>query len=688
MLVQLSLSGSDRTATFPTKASLLSFFQQRRMTDTFRRHLRDVFVRAHKRSVPAESSSTGSRGRRLGVVPLLGQGIADRRRPYGHQVEAWERLDGLRRARGAEKRRGLLVLPTGAGKTFTMVAWLLEQLAKDPSLRVLWIADQQELVEQAARGFAEHASTMPARTSRTLRVIHGGANASSALGDDQLDIACITRQSLLGKSFDITAQRRLTSFMQRPCVVVIDEAHHAVAPTYRRMLKFVRDRSPSAVIVGLTATPWPSGFGMTALLNETFPERVSDVQVRDLVRDGVLARPVFHTIETGESVSLSSEEVNQIAGRDVPPSVLRRLDRAHRNETIVDAWIGRRSEWGKTLVFACDIEHADNLGIAFEAADVPTTVLHSRSETRRDEVLADFRRAKGPAVLVSVGMLLEGVDVPDARTAFLTRPTTSRILMRQMIGRVLRGEAGGGEALAHVVDLRDRWTDDVDILAPVELPGLPAVATGDEDGQGEHRLPPVRDELTDEPLGEDILRRIERAYEELRVGLPHSSALTSTELVGFYELGHLNVPVFDHAQDRWTALIRSEVADGRLDVRSPVELFDDLPVPRPVRADIWEVVNFCRSQQVEPPLVEVRSTFSVRAIGLEILDAGPMTEAQKASHLRESYERTLARSAFFSFQQFYEAVQQEILALTGVTGNLANPALLTCGGCDRHALVS
>jgi Type III restriction enzyme, res subunit len=126
VLVQLSLSGSDRTATFSTKTSLLDFFQQRRMTDTFRRHLRDAFVRVHKRSVPVETSSTGSRGRRQEVVHLLGHGIADRRRPYEHQIEAWQRLDGLKRARSAEKRRGLVVLPTGAGKTFTMVAWLLK----------------------------------------------------------------------------------------------------------------------------------------------------------------------------------------------------------------------------------------------------------------------------------------------------------------------------------------------------------------------------------------------------------------------------------------------------------------------------------------------------------------------------------------------------------------------------------
>jgi superfamily II DNA or RNA helicase len=456
-------------------------------------------------------------------------------------------------------------------------------------------------------------------------------------------------------------------------VVVVDEAHHAVAPTYRQLLEVIQEFAPSTILVGMTATPWPSGFGMTRRLHEIFPTKLAEVQVRDLVKSGVLARPIFHTVSTGQTVELDADELRQMVGRDVPPAVLRRLDRRARNSTIVGAWVGRSEYWGKTLVFACDIEHADHLGELFATEGVDVTVVHSRAEVERGSALARFRTSTGPSVLVSVGMLLEGVDVPDARTAFLTRQTKSRILMRQMVGRVLRGEAGGGEAIAHVVDLRDRWDADIDVLAPVELPGLGGEATSTQDGP--HVLPPVLDERTGEPLGEDVLRGIERAYAELRkhVPLPHAAALESTTLVGFYELGELNVPVFDHARPTWDELIASELKSGSTGVRSPLTLFGDLPVPRPTKSDVDSVVEFVCSQETEPVLVEVTSRMSVRHLALELLGLGPMTEAGRIDWLRTKYESTLARSAYFSFQAFFEAVQQEILGLSGATENGPDP---------------
>lgn len=437
-------------------------------------------------------------------------------------------------ARTSSKRAGLLVLPTGAGKTFTMVAWLLRQLGQDPSLRLLWLADQQELVDQSARAFADHAATLPVGKSRVLRVVHGGAGSASTLGDADVDVLCATRQSVLGGGFAEPAQRRIAAFLTRPTIVIVDEAHHAVSPTYRRLLDVIQETAPTTLLVGLTATPWPRGADMTALLRERFPVVIAEVQTRDLVKSGVLATPQLHTVPTGETLDLTEEQVRQIAGRDVPPSVLRSLDRESRNHLIVDAWLERQDEWGKTLVFACDIEHADHLGSLFNAAGVAATVLHSRAEVDRGEELARFRSAKGNAVLVSVGMLLEGVDVPDARTAFLTRPTSSPIVLRQMIGRVLRGVAGGGEEIAHVVDLRDRWSQDVDVLSPVNIADLPG-QVHTQDG-GEHRLPPVRDELTDEPIPEDVLERIARAYRDIHAAFPYAGALESTDLVGFYDL--------------------------------------------------------------------------------------------------------------------------------------------------------
>jgi hypothetical protein len=94
--------------------------------------------------------------------------------------------------------------------------------------------------------------------------------------------------------------------------------------------------------------------------------------------------------------------------------------------------------------------------------------LHSESPDRAG-TLDWFRQSKDKAVLVSVGMLTEGVDLPDAQTAFLARPTTSRILLRQMIGRVLRGKKSGGGEFAHVVYFQDDWGNFADVLEPPEV---------------------------------------------------------------------------------------------------------------------------------------------------------------------------------------------------------------------------
>jgi superfamily II DNA or RNA helicase len=215
----------------------------------------------------------------------------------------------------------------------------------------------------------------------------------------------------------------------------------------------------------------------------------------------VLARPIHHTVDTGERIELTREELAALGGADLPANVLRRLDADHRNEIIVDTWLARSSEWGKTLVFAVDIEHADRLHERFLARGAEALVVHSRSTTSRHDVLEDFRAARGPCVLVSVGMLTEGVDLPDARTVFLARPTASRMLMRQMIGRVLRGSLSGGDDIAHVVDVRDQWADDVEIVASVEIPDSgPVREDAPIPGEPQHRLLPVVDELSGEPV--------------------------------------------------------------------------------------------------------------------------------------------------------------------------------------------
>ncbi len=670
--LQLTLSGPDRSMLPATKAERLAFLARRRGTDNFHRLVRAHFVRRHKVEGEAAPTTT-TRQRGSGLAELIGTGALERRQPYPHQSDAWDQLTSLAEQTSDRNRRGLVVLPTGAGKTFTAVSWLLRRLGDDPTLRVLWIADRQELVEQAALAFAEHAGTMPPDATRRLHVVHGGASPASVLGGDEVDVVCTTRQYLMGQGLDAAGEARLRAFFSRPCVVVVDEVHHAVSPSYRRLLNFIWDVAPRTSTLGLTATPWPSGHSMTQLLHQMFPTEVIKVEVREMVKTGVLARPVFHTVCTGQHVKVDRDELKQAVGRDIPASVLSRLDRLSRNEFIVNTWLSRQDEWGKTLVFACSIEHADRLGAIFGDAGVQTTVVHSASEVDRSRALREFRAYRGACVLVSVGMLLEGVDVPDARTAFLARPTTSRIVMRQMIGRVLRGPAAGGEDLAHIVDVRDRWDDDIDVLAPVEVPIEGATLENTESDDRRH-LPPVRAD-DGEPIGEDVIRRIEKAYAEIRtrVPFPHVAALSSTQLVGFYALTDLNVPVFDHAQAAWEELVAWALGQATLDVRSAIDLFDDLPVPRPTRSDVDAVVQEVRSQQLEPVLAEVRHTFSVRRVAETLFATGAMTEREKVDWLRVRYESSLARSSYPSFQGFCEAVQHELLGLTGAIVNVGDP---------------
>ena len=103
-------------------------------------------------------------------------------------------------------------------------------------------------------------------------------------------------------------------------------------------------------------------------------------------------------------------------------------------------------------------------------------------------------------------------------------------------------------------------------------------------------------------------------------------------------------------------MIAEEVAGGGY-VR-PVEMFDDLPIPQPVASDVRAVIEYCRAQRVAPPLAPVRASMSISAIVHDLRSAGPLEEGERMSRLRAAYETSLARSAFGSFHQFYDAVQQ------------------------------
>ena len=144
----------------------------------------------------------------------------------------------------------------------------------------------------------------------------------------------------------------------------------------------------------------------------------------------------------------------------------------------MDTYIKKQNQYGQTICFAINKVHAIHLSTLFNKAgikadyivsdvkDSVTGVRISREENQRK--LAEYRMGK-LKVLVNVNILTEGVDLPQTKTVFLARPTVSTILMTQMIGRALRGEAAGGTSAAYIVSFIDNWNEHIAWVNPDSL---------------------------------------------------------------------------------------------------------------------------------------------------------------------------------------------------------------------------
>lgn len=658
----LSVAGRERLRRSDER--LTAFVKERNLTENFKVNLRKAFIQAHKSLQPSRQGKAGhgSTERPSGATVLHGQKEKATRRPYPHQVEARASLDRLIRDREPEERRGLIVLPTGAGKTETVTGWLTKQMTAEPRLRVLWLAHQQELLEQAARSLLVAGRIETPDFTRRMRIISSAGAAASVLVEEELDVALVTWQTL--DSGWEQKRSKLRRFLTRgPAIVVVDEAHHAAAPGYQRILGAIAGW-PDLALIGLTATPWPGRDGATLRLIKTFPVEIIRRSVEQMHADGILAVPILHTVDSGQILTLSDSEKKSAARTDLPPNVLSRLRTPARDQLLVRVWKERRAEWGKSLVFATGKAHADHLGSELAGAGADVRVLHSSTPEHPAKILDWFRKHRGDAVLVSVGMLTEGVDLPDAETAFLVRPTTSRVLLRQMIGRVLRGPEAGGAEFANVVHLRDQWSNFDEVLSPAELVGLGATkADNPKPGGPQYRLPPVLDEGTEVPIAEDVLEQIRRMYSKRATALPLDPASSSTRLIGYYALDDINVPVMEHQQDGYERLIRRALSGKGFQGTPALSFFDDDHPPYPTQRALDWVLDYVRTMKLSPPLQPVTASVSPVRVARKLRDEPAMSDPDREQWLLKVYERTLARLAYETFEHFEEAVERELREL-------------------------
>ncbi len=339
----------------------------------------------------------------------------------------------------APGKRLRITVGTGGGKTRIANDWILEH-ARREKLKVLWVTKDWALLRQASsdlcrrrHGAAQRLGYVGTKGARLLGALSERANA---------DVVYTTVHTWRSRKDDDFARARFDA-------VIIDESHWGEGKrAYRDLYNRYRDR---AVFIGLTATP-REGTGFT-LVGEAYGyTRLADL--------GWLARPI-HDPPVNTGFEWSPGRSTSHGDFDRPSlAKLARCDK--RNRLIVESFVRGREKYGKTLVFACDIEHACKLASSLKNHGVSATELHHRM-TAEEQQSAIRRFSEGSTrVLVNVAMMTHGIDIPDIETVFLARPTLSKTLFAQMVGRAVRKT----ETKTHfrLVDFVDNLTTHPDIL--------------------------------------------------------------------------------------------------------------------------------------------------------------------------------------------------------------------------------
>lgn len=403
---------------------------------------------------------------------------------YAHQNEAIKALD----QKNNLPFEGLLVLPTGGGKTLTAVQWLLRNFI-DKKKKVLWIAHRHELLDQALETlkFSAYSSLLGSVSEFKYRVISGHPKHDIPVKIQPSDDIIIASKDSLNSGLEYLLNNWIRYSPE--LLLVVDEAHHATAKTYRKLINAIkgdlqqRSHVGGFKMLGLTATPFRTDESEKGLLKLVFPDDIIfSEHLRTLVTRNILAEPIFEQLQTELKFSdkLTTKDIKAIENFDkLPKQVAERIAKSKiRNRQIVEHYINNRDKYKPLLIFAIDIQHAIELNGLFKESKIKSDYVVSQiineqtgakiSAKENSEKIKRFRNGE-LEVLINVEMLTEGTDLPNVQTVFLTRPTTSTILMTQMIGRALRGQKAGGTEKAYLVSFIDNWENKINWVNPEKL---------------------------------------------------------------------------------------------------------------------------------------------------------------------------------------------------------------------------
>lgn len=325
---------------------------------------------------------------------------------FDYQEDMKERIEKALRLH----RSVMAQMPTGTGKTYLLTAAIDSFVSNNPMEKVWIVAHRRELVSQI---------------DETVRKFHSysASNTSSLLSS----VKAMSIQWLM---------RHYDEIEEEPGMIVIDEAHHALAKTYKEMWK----RFPKAKFLGLTATPCRlNGKGFTDL----FDVLVQSWAVPEFISKGRLATYDFVSIK---SDGVTQQLIDSLQKRGADGDYQNKeMDMLLNKKPSIERLYQSLEEFGenrKGIVYAINISHAQKITKLYQEHGVKAIAIDSKTPAmERQQDIEAFKKGD-IQVLVNVDIFSEGFDCPDVEFVQLARPTLSLAKYLQMVGRGLRVAKG------------------------------------------------------------------------------------------------------------------------------------------------------------------------------------------------------------------------------------------------------
>ncbi|MFF1638219.1 DEAD/DEAH box helicase [Streptomyces sp. NPDC058246] len=357
-------------------------------------------------------------------------------------------------------QRGMLSLPTGAGKTRVTAEAVIRWVKRVGDLEgpLLWIAQTEELCEQAVQSWKFVWSKVGAERPLTISRLWSSNEVGNVVEHPHLVVATDAK---LERCLD-TEQY---AWLRQAALVIVDEAHTAISKRYTDILGQLglTQYETGRHLLGLTATPFRNTnedetrrlvnrFGNRRLDEGVFP---SGDPYRDLQEWGMLAQVEHHTLEGGRIELTRDEKVQADRMAVLSRAAEQRLADDHaRSRRIVDKVADLPKGWS-TLLFATSVDHAKYLAARLNDRQIPAAAVDSTTSPQdRRRRIEDFRSGR-IRVLTNYGVLTQGFDAPATRVVVVARPVYSTNIYQQMIGRGLRGPKNGGKDTCLILNVSD-----------------------------------------------------------------------------------------------------------------------------------------------------------------------------------------------------------------------------------------